>query len=817
MPLLPITIPPEEEELLGSWIYRLSNANCFDTPDLFLETFIRPQGRYRYIKYNDDYDFLELYKALQPDIPIVELFTQTASYPGLAPFIPSGQQTRRLNSVFRKPFGPSELFPSHSTLTPELRCCEKCRHEDLERSGFWYLRRSHQFPGVKVCHKHGCLLKVFQGHIGHEFNDDAPWEYTKPNASYDIMQGYAAFVRDILYAAPDTDLVGTKYVIRQALMQNGYSKKGAGHKALSADIQQSEMTGLFQMDIDHFLKVNLASTNYTSVVDTIALAFFLFRTADQFINTLPLPSRPDLSQHPDFKDYQLLNQSRNSLLQLRHKCDTEFCITADGFLDGWGCPKCDSSRAARDIFKTLIAHTGGGAYIAQSEFAGLNTPIDILHCSCGRTSRISPRGFFYERVRCKCEGQQRKENLLKRLKESDEFELVEYSSHNDHLFLRHLRCNQTFECGYDYFMADMRCPKCQSGVRSGLKKTMDLAEFKRRMIDIVGDEYTLESTSFVEKGTRVVIRHNKCGTSHPYTIWGFLKGRRCPSCRVVYSAENKPELIAFLSNNEYEMVEINNCGICTLKNRLNNSEYHMDFHYVLQELTRPTPSSVLPCLNPVREIEKFVPTHLYYNEELLAYLKKTYAKNDAFFLDELDRWCSDKQRVKRAVKKLSNAGTIQRIQAGVYKWADSEITHESIIFQRYIRHQDKQIGYFYGESFAYRLGLISKKPTRTYIVTNKEANTHGRKRTYLGHQLHIRGPKNPVTDENWRILQLLDLLPNLSKYTKLNDEQTNDILCHYVHDTELTYAQCIPYLSLYPDWVDTKIHALTTSHDQEIL
>ena len=171
---IPMIIPLEEDELLGSWMYRLSKANLFENSDSFLRSFVRAisDSGYQYIKYNDTEEFHAFYLALQSSTPMAELYLKTTCYAGLAPFITSGQQTRRINLAFRKTYGHPEFTPKVTPLTAKLCYCRECRSEELRRQGFWYYHRAHQLPGVKVCHKHGCLLNIFNGKIGHEFDDD---------------------------------------------------------------------------------------------------------------------------------------------------------------------------------------------------------------------------------------------------------------------------------------------------------------------------------------------------------------------------------------------------------------------------------------------------------------------------------------------------------------------------------------------------------------------------------------------------------------------------------------------------------------------
>ena len=809
MNLLPLVIPLEEDELLGSWMYRLSRANLFDNTDIFIKNFVRANAHngYHYIKYDDTEEFTTFYHTLQSSTSMADLFLKTTCYSGLAPFLTSGQQTRRVNLSFRKTYGHSEFTPKVTPLTRELRYCKQCRLEELESNGFWYYHRAHQLPGVRVCHKHSCLLKIYKGRIGHEFDDDAPFETTTPNTQLDIMVRYSLFAKGILDTAPYVDMNDTKLVLKDALVQHGYYVRSTEYEKLKSDIQESGMSQMFPEDIEHYISISLASLYYPSVEQTMAMAFFLFGTAEAFIQKLLESKYNKFGNRLDGKEYQIVGPFRKNLVHLRHTCGTEFCVTADGFTSGWSCPKCDAALSNQAIMHRLITYAGNHNYQLRSDFKGFNTNVRVLHQACGRTLELTPRAFLHEGKRCTCESQQKKEALLKRLRENSNFEMVEYVGHSTRLTLRHLNCNRLFECNYDHFIADMRCPHCESGVSVGIKKPMDITFLKERIKALVGDEYTLESNS-LQCNVPVVIRHNKCGRTQSYAQGKFLAGRRCSYCHTVFTIDEKYELIPYLSNGEYKPLSIDNERYCRFKNCISEQEYEMDFDHAVQELIRPTPSPILPCQNPNREIDKFIPTTFGYYEKIFRNLKTIYGENDVLFKEDFETFGADELQMKRTTKKLVKKNIVERIYPGIYKWTGSDVTEYDVIYQRYIRRKGHQIGYLYGNSFAYEIGLITCKPDRIYITTNQEANLHGREYPFLGYKIYLRGAKAQVTDENWKILQLLDLLPNLSKYTIRDNTHTAGILRSHIHKNDLTYKQAEPYLSLYPSWVGLELKKL---------
>lgn len=809
MHLIPIMLPLEEDELLGSWLYRLSKANLFDKPDVFLKTFVRPNSHkgYQYINFVGDEEFPAVYQAMQLNTSMADLYLKTTCYGGLAPFITRGQQTRHTNLSFQNTYAHSAFVPKANPLIDELRYCEHCRCEEMRNMGFWYYHRAHQLPGVRVCHKHGCLLKIFDGKIGHEFDEEAPSRSVTPNAEPSIMQQYSVFAKDILVSSPDTDITGTKYAIMSTLQERGYTNCGEGFNKLWSEIERRGMAEMFPVDISQYIRLQLASCSYVPVEQTLAMAFFLYGTAQEFISQIPIAEHRKCQSRLNDGEYQIIGTFRNSLLQLQHKCGTEFCITADGFASGYSCPKCDATKPNQAIFERMIALAGDAKYIPQSRFRSFDAQHQLMHCECGRTLNIKLRSFLLEGARCICNHQSKKEELYGILKQNKDFDLIEYDSKKYHAFIRHAKCNKTFECNCDYFVEDARCPHCESGVQLGIKKALDIDHIRQRISDVVGAEYTLESTA-VYKNPPVVIRHNICGHSQKYHIGKFLMGRRCSHCHVQMSVANKKELIGYLSNGEYKTISIEPNGIACIQNTQSGQVINMQWEYIVQELTRPTPSPILPCRFPNRLIESFVPSQSGYYEKILLHLKKTYNQDDVLFKEDFETFGADDLQMKRVTSKLVQKNVVNRVFPGIYKWVNSNISDIDIVYQRYIQRRHEHIGYLCGHSFAYEIGLINKQPDRIYITTNKESGLHGRKHEFLSFTLYLRGSKAEITNENWRILQLLDLLPNLSKYTSQSDADTIETLRNHAHKRQLNYNQAKPYLNLYPRWVEAKAKAI---------
>ena len=89
-----------------------------------------------------------------------DLYMKTSCYGGMAPFLSDARQTHYLNTAFRLGASNNSIVSASNSLTSELRFCPLCKKRD-EVAGGWYYHRAHQMPSIKVCYKHGSILRRF--------------------------------------------------------------------------------------------------------------------------------------------------------------------------------------------------------------------------------------------------------------------------------------------------------------------------------------------------------------------------------------------------------------------------------------------------------------------------------------------------------------------------------------------------------------------------------------------------------------------------------------------------------------------------------
>lgn len=181
--------------------------------------------------------------------------------------------------------------------------------------------------------------------------------------------------------------------------------------------------------------------------------------------------------------------------------------------------------------------------------------------------------------------------------------LSEYRGSTKPIKIKFLKCGHTVLIRRPYNLLNgSKCRICNNANR---RLTTD--EFKQRVYDLVGNEYTVAS-KYVNMRTKINIIHNKCG----YKDWwvrpdSFLNGDRCPKCsnRAAKSNDQFKQEVKEKFGNEYTV----------LGNYVNRSTPIRIKHNKCGYEWFPTPSNLLNnkshckrCRNKrLRELESLTP------------------------------------------------------------------------------------------------------------------------------------------------------------------------------------------------------------------
>lgn len=194
--------------------------------------------------------------------------------------------------------------------------------------------------------------------------------------------------------------------------------------------------------------------------------------------------------------------------------------------------------------------------------------------------------------------------------------------------------------------------------------------------------------------------------------------------------------------------------------------------------------TVMQCIDEfIQKAELRVPM---YTNEIYEYVKSKSPDTDkATFNMTLQRY------------EKSNP-YFMRYQKGIYyrtvytPFGLAGINMTELIKRKYLVNGNEVIGYESGPSYMNKIGLTSQMPNMTYIVTGKTRYTTEDKK----HGLYLIKPVFPVNRDNYRYLQLLDMIDNKMK-VKIEADNYQEILRKQIDTFSLTFERLIGYAQYY--------------------
>ncbi len=192
---------------------------------------------------------------------------------------------------------------------------------------------------------------------------------------------------------------------------------------------------------------------------------------------------------------------------------------------------------------------------------------------------------------------------------------------------------------------------------------------------------------------------------------------------------------------------------------------------------------------------------------LYDYLKETYGENEPIFISDIKYEGMTMNYIRQQVKKLTDEGKLKRYDTGIYfiptpsiLKSGSTISRDKVIEKKYLKKDGKRCGYICALTFANQLGLTTQLAARCEIITNKATNDY-REVKLAASTIVLRKPRVPVTEENYRELQLLDLIKDIEYFSESGpDEQLKRIMA-YMNEFNIRFSDLETYLPYYPDKV----------------
>ena len=192
-------------------------------------------------------------------------------------------------------------------------------------------------------------------------------------------------------------------------------------------------------------------------------------------------------------------------------------------------------------------------------------------------------------------------------------------------------------------------------------------------------------------------------------------------------------------------------------------------------------------------------------EMLYQYILDNYKQNEPIFLADLQIEGLSNVNLRQQIKKLVDTGKLKRFDKGIYFLpkktifkSGSQIAPESVLEYKYLRDKSKRCGYISGLMFFNQMGLTTQVPMLYEVVTNKATNEY-RETSLAKSKVIVRRPKVTITEDNYKVLQFLDLLKDVDVYSEVTGNPLQERLCQYMNDIDISIAEMEPYFSYYPN------------------
>ena len=196
---------------------------------------------------------------------------------------------------------------------------------------------------------------------------------------------------------------------------------------------------------------------------------------------------------------------------------------------------------------------------------------------------------------------------------------------------------------------------------------------------------------------------------------------------------------------------------------------------------------------------------------LYEYLLANYKANEPIFVSDIDLPVSD-VNLRQMFKTICDAGKIKRFDTGIYYIPKASILKggvplaaDEVAVAKYIIRKGKVDGFYSGYTFANQLGISTQVPYIKEIVSNN-ASTRVKEVNVRNKKILLRRARTEITNENYVVLQLLELLKDLEQYYDISFENVCERLKKYVKTENIKKADVDKYIGDFPDKIYKNIY-----------
>lgn len=204
-------------------------------------------------------------------------------------------------------------------------------------------------------------------------------------------------------------------------------------------------------------------------------------------------------------------------------------------------------------------------------------------------------------------------------------------------------------------------------------------------------------------------------------------------------------------------------------------------------------------------------------DRIYDFIKNNYRNGQPFFLKELYNQFPkiNEGTIRESIRRLINEEKILKAKNGVYELPNPNrvlkshvVNISNVVEQKYIKDKENNlIGYRSGINFANQLGLTSQTASVDVVYSNAVSNRK-REIKLSKSRLIINAPRIEVTNKNYKLLQVLDLLTEFEKYSEYDLKQAESKLLSYISGIKLSLDEIEHIVEAYPLEAQVKFYKI---------
>lgn len=194
-----------------------------------------------------------------------------------------------------------------------------------------------------------------------------------------------------------------------------------------------------------------------------------------------------------------------------------------------------------------------------------------------------------------------------------------------------------------------------------------------------------------------------------------------------------------------------------------------------------------------------------YNKIVYEYINKCNL-DEPLFLEDIKQYIINKYKSKDInmlnninviINRMCKKNSLKQYYKGIYYkpakniFGEMPLDKNKVIIKKYLNDKNGNVkGYITGAKLFNQLGLTTQVPNVINIVTNECTNCNEYKNEKLG--VIIRKPKIKINNENYRYLQLLDIINN-KDHVNIEVDNEDQILYDFIEKNKLDFEKIIKY------------------------